>query len=357
MMSGRLSHAPSGRWRAALACLLVTAASVAAADSAPRVLQIVQPRTGERDSELQEILARFLGIELERAGLLPVTVDERKPVAGADRYAALAREQNARFVLIATYVRRGQQVDLDLQWFDPDSARVAATEQRSAPINLELDGVVAAAAQDLLERTGARRQRTAAIEPPAGIQQAGPAEQPAALPPAIGPAGATPPERFRPFESAVAVSAVLTTGHASDYFKYGFMPSAFAGYRLRMARAALALGVSAGYSLFLTEDAIEKTSIETVPIGAEARYEYGGRGPLLVYLRAAAGPALLRFQPIGGDWLAKLVPFAVAGIGVGVPLTDLFGITVEASYSVTMEEGGAIMGFTPAIGTYVRWGR
>ncbi len=333
---------------AALLCLL--AAFAAAADAAPRVLQIVQPQAGERDLELQEILTRFLRIELERAGLLPIPSDQDKPIAGARRLAALAAEQKARFVLIATYLRSGQDVELELQWLDPDSSRVAATEQRTAPINLELDGVVASAARVLLDRTGARRERVEVVEKPQTV------ERPVPLPPAISAAGVAPPEPFRPFESTIAFSAVLTTGFASDYFKYGFMPSAFAGYRVRVPRAALALGLSAGYNSFVTEDAVEETGIETVPIGAEARYEYGGSGPLLVYLRAAAGPALLRFQPVGGDWLVKLVPFGIAGIGVGIPLTDLFGITVEASYSVYLEKAQPIMGFTPSIGTYVRWG-
>ena len=135
----------------------------------------------------------------------------------------------------------------------------------------------------------------------------------------------------------------------------GAMPSASAAYRIRLPAGTVAVGVATGYGRFLTQGELEDVNIEVIPIGADARYEIGDVGSLLIYFRAAAGPALLRFQPAEGGWLTKLVPFALVGIGVGIPLAGPFGLTFETSYSIYLEKDNPIMGFTPAVGTYVRW--
>ncbi len=352
------------RWKnvAALvaALLLGAAASVVAADDpASRVVQVVGPQRGDQDSQLQEILTSFLSIEVERAGLSPVRSEGgQAAVTGTPAaLSALAARQQARYVLVASYLRRGQQVFLDLRWFDSSSATVVANEQRVVAIDLDLDNALGSAAKALLDASGARRSRvlpSPAAVAAAPVQAAPPGT--AQFPPAIGPA----PRRQEPFTrfmSSLSFCGVLVTGYASDYFKYGLMPSFFVGYRMALGAGVVSAGAGVGYGRFFTQGDFADLEIEAIPIGAGVRYELTGEGSLIVYLRAEAGPAMLRVLPASGAALSKIVPFGVAGIGIGVPLTGSIGLTFETSYSVYVESENPIQGFTPAIGSYVRWGR
>ncbi len=347
---------------ALIAALLLgaTASVVAADDPAARVVQVVGPQRGDQDTQLQEILTSFLSIEVERAGLSPVRPEDgQAAVTGAPAaLSALAARQQARYVLVASYLRRGQQVFLDLRWFDSSSATVVANEQRVAAIDLDLDTALGSAAKALLDASGARRSRVLPSPDTVGAasaQAAPPAS--AQIPAAIAQAPAGRQESFTRFISSLSLSGVLVTGFASDYFKYGLMPSFFVGYRVALGAGVLAAGAGAGYGLFLTQGDLADIEIEAIPVSAGVRYELGGGGSLIVYLRAEAGPAMLRVRPSGGSAVSKIVPFGVAGIGIGVPLTGSIGFTFETSYSVYVESQNPIQGFTPAVGSYVRWGR
>ena len=251
-----------------IACLAAAVVSAESTDASPRVLQVVQPQSGDRDPELQEILTRFLRIELVRAGLSPLAPEAGKPVQGAASYGRLVREHRAPFALIATYVRQGQQVDLQLEWFDASTASVSATENT-----------------DRSDRPRARRCRglgsATASRPHRRQARSGRCARPPRSPTAALRCrrcwrAPSVPGSFYRFETSIALSAVLVNGYASDYFKYGFMPSAYAGYRFRVAGGALALGVSTGYSLFTIEDDLDEVGVQAAPIGIETRYEIGG---------------------------------------------------------------------------------
>jgi hypothetical protein len=337
--------------------LAVATAAGAADDPAGRVLQVVGPQSGDQDPQLQEILTSFLSIEIERAGLFPVRPEgAHAPVTGTPAaLVALAAGERARYVLIASYLRRGRQIFLDLRWFDGASATVVAQEQRVAAIDLDLDTALGSAAQALLDASGARRDR---VTPPPVAAAPAQASSPAAtlMPPSIAQAPARQ-EPFARFVSALNVSGVLVTGYAADYFKYGLMPSFFVGYRVPVGGSVLSAGAGAGYARFLTQGDLADVEIEAIPIAAGARYEVGSEGSLVVYLRAEAGPAVLRVLPASEGALAKVVPFGLAGIGLAIPLNRFIGLTFETCYSVYLESENPIQGFTPAVGSYVRWGR
>ena len=230
----------------------------------------------------------------------------------------------------------------------------------------------------------ARYERAAAPPVPAAAQPAGtqvtlatagtqnPA--PGALPAASAPPGSAPPAvrtpgpptdpqtpaiidaaaRRRFASVSVGATAFVATGKASDYFKLGYGSSVHLGLAIPAGPGSFGVGLHSGVTYFQADGAATSVEGFLVPLGAEVRYTLDQGLPIGVFVRLCGGPALLGIRSDYWGDLSKVLPYALAGLGVTAPFGRRLGASLDLSYGAYFEGSLLIMAFSPSLSLYVR---
>jgi hypothetical protein len=320
------------------------------------------------------------------------------------------------FILLTEYASRGQDLEIRMAWYDPQSGEKTEEVIRRGRKDLVLDKIIREALNELLvavessledmeprqfvaERspavptneqfkttgTAAGAAGTSGMAPGwAGANGTGTRGTGPGGPGADGP-GATIPtypgtpersgtlpsplipdseieqqeadpasERKRHFEFGVGCAPFVATGAASEYFKIGVMPVVNLSYLFQGKLSRLGLGLYGGWNRFSATG--NQASAETflIPMGVSLRYEIGSERYPGVVFGLASGPALMMMDASTDETLTGLTFFGRGILGVRLPIGGTFALLVEAGYDVYWEQPQPIMGFSPAVSTTIR---
>jgi hypothetical protein len=147
-------------------------------------------------------------------------------------------------------------------------------------------------------------------------------------------------------EIAAGLSPLFPVGDSADYFAAAF------GVEVR---AAMLLGRSKSYSLgvnsrliySIAEGAATFADLVLIPIGVEARLL--GHEPFSPTAYLSAGVTILRASNPALGQFTKVVPSAIAGIGMTLRFRSGFGIAAQIDFSAYFEGSTVIMGFSPTV--------
>jgi hypothetical protein len=341
----------------------------------PLVLEITQASTRGENPLFQKVIEDAVTLEMEQAGLRVVSrrelfsqgeIDSPGEAASKGEVSGdsattgtaavdvfeLAREAEAEFALLSTYSIVGSTIQIDFSWFDIGENRSTAPTSRSSRMDLALDRTIREAVTEILESEKARIVSL--------IREVERKEKPQIT---DGPTAAIEAAREpraeikldKRFEVSAGLSPFIATGDVSEFFKLGLMPVLYGGYRLPLQNGILTIGLIAGINIFQAEGLIASSENLLIPVGPDIRYTLSPGGTIDLYARLAGGPALFIVNVEGADRHQKILPFATAGIGFSLLISETFGFAVEASYAVYFDTAGLLMGFTPGIYLFVRF--
>ncbi len=326
---------------------------------APIVLTIAYSASSEIDAEMESVISDVLRLELGRAGVETTSVFEltgaplrEALTGGADLSQAfeLAVSSQIDFVLIGVFYREGKSYRLNCDVYDPVEENLAASASRNLKIGFTLDEIIAECVKELVTKLADRFENL----PPRDIVIPAVQTETAAVVQAPQPERSEiedqePDAVYRRFQLSVGFAPFLVVGRASDFFKSGLSPSFHGHYWAKLPVGRLGLGLYAALILFAPEDIDVKSQSYFLPIGADLRFEIGESNPLSVYVRLSGGPSLLSLNLDGSESQTKMVFFALGGIGVNIGITEMFGITLDSSYTMIFEGEEPIMGFSPGL--------
>jgi hypothetical protein len=141
----------------------------------------------------------------------------------------------------------------------------------------------------------------------------------------------------------------LAIGSLNYYFNVGMLITVQGGYRFDTEIGDIEAGLSLGVLYFEALGLQSASNNFIIPLGASGRWITGfDEGPE-VFITIAGGPALFMMQISDTESLFKVTGFVSAGGGVGISVSDIFGITAEVDYTLFFEEYYPIMGIVPSI--------
>jgi hypothetical protein len=401
-----------------------SAEETASASSLPVVLVVARPLGGQKDWPFLRILADAMDIELDRAGMNALVPDALPTLAEASRERMLeeARSAGADFLLVESYNSGGQNLRLEVEVLRAEDGKKIASAEVSRKIDLRLDESAGEAAARLLpqlrpylaevtlrkreaaaktpeepaptaeepaltarEPQGGQEPALAGQPPPPEAQEevpeeAAPAEagpslssapppEPLPAPEGLRPPGAPQPPAPPPvkrFEVGAGGAAFLPIAGISSLFQAGYLASAYLEYRWSLAAATLALGLHAGYTGLVPEQAGTASYFHSlVPLDLSLRVGTRENSRLAWYLRVQGGAALnLSPQAKVDQRLTRVLPQAGAGGGLSFAFSPCMGASLEFLYEfllyLYLKDGKLaaepIMGFAaPSILVYRRW--
>jgi hypothetical protein len=356
------------------------------------ILLVDRPQDQEVERLFQDIIAQAIRWNLERKNL--GVIEKNTPSYGADGIADpfqlldKADRSSADFVLVSEYANRGQELELRMVWYDPQTGERLQEVTRRGRKDLVMDKMIRDVVSELLAAVQGSLEDLPLRELPAepalyqpvamgtGSGGASPTttatghapqtlpstegSSPRPAPPSEGeaPANGTPsseePRDVRHFEIALGCAPFVTTGAASEYFKLGVLPSFSLSYLFQGKLMRMGLGLYTGVNFFSATGAMASADTFIVPMGLNLRYEVGDERHPCIQFGISSGPALFLMDSTAKGMLTGLTFYGRGSLGVRLPLGRAFGITIEAGYDVYWEEPSPIMGFSPAALTTVR---
>jgi TolB-like protein len=321
----------------------------------PLVLALAQASTQEENPVFQKVIEEAVTLELKRAGLR--VISQREATKSSEVLAAdtaeilkLGKQGGAEFVLNSKYSVTGSTIRIDLSWLDVGENRSGPTISRTSRLDLALDRIIREAVTEILD---SERDRIASLVKEVKREEKPDSSRESAT---DGAASADLEVKLdKRFEVSVGFSPFIATGDVSEYFKLGLMPVLYGGYRFALHNGILAIGLMAGINLFQAEGLIASSQNLLIPVGPDLRYTFSRGGVVDLYARLAGGPALFLVNVEGTGQFTKIIPFATAGIGFTLPLSETLGLAVDASYAVYFDTDSLLMGFTPAAYIFVRF--
>jgi hypothetical protein len=319
----------------------------------PLVLEVTRATTQEANPLFQRVIEEAVTLEMERTGLRVIShreILEASEISDPIDPIELGRKVEAEFVLSSTYAVTDGTIEIGFSWFDLGENRRRPTVYRTSRMDLALDRIIRGAVTEILE---AEKERIAGLVREVEQEAATGEETSAKL---EGPnQEETSMELQKRFEVSVGFSPFIATGDVSAYFKFGFMPLLYGGYRIPLQNGILAIGLMAGINIFQAEGLIASSQNLLIPVGPELRYTFSQGGAFELYARVAGGPALFVVNVEETGQFTKIIPFATTGIGFSFPLSETLGLTIDASYAVYFDTASLLMGFTPAGCFFVRF--
>jgi len=147
-------------------------------------------------------------------------------------------------------------------------------------------------------------------------------------------------------EVAAGLAPLFPVGNSADYFAAAFGADVRAAVMLGPARN-LSVGVSSRLIFSMAEGAATIADLLLVPIGVEIRLL--GHDLFSPTAYASGGVAILRaVNPVLGEFI-KVVPSAIAGIGMTMRFRSGFGVAAQIDFSAYFEGSTIIMGFSPVL--------
>jgi hypothetical protein len=268
---------------------------------------------------------------------------------------------------------------ISLEWRDLQRSSPPVRQDKSGPLDLNLDAVILQALDSLVgavsprvdelvaARAAAARVAQAQVGPAEGTGPApGQGGQPAggtgggvtpALPPAggaegqpVGPAPAvvTPAAAERPyFALDTGVAPFVPVGAASLYFPIGVLPSVDARFVFPTASGRFAVGLHAAAVYFTATGIGDSAQNLLVPIGLDLRYEIGNGAPFLLFAHLSGGPAMLVIAASAQGTLTDLTAYFKSGLGATFMFNPRLGLSIAADFEIYFEMPYLIMGFAP----------
>ncbi len=339
----------------ATACLLLNAALLPAIaprtpEGQPDVLVLINPLEQSRE-EFRALLADAAGYKLGSLGLVARVVSASLSEAVAPQPKALASGASA--ALVCRYKVQGQELAVTLAWYDAHAGAAAAGAWAKGRLDLNLDGVILKAFDEVLDKVRDRvtalaaRHANAPLEPvavspgltlPAGsgaVQSRDVRQPPAATP--------------RRLLLSTAFAPFLPTGAAFSYFRLGYLPSLLASFSLDTPVGPLGLGAYVGLNYFTSKGTEISADNFVVPLGVDLRYELHGAF-LRPFFHVSGGPAVLVMVTGAEQTAVDVLPFLKSGIGFEVDVVPWLGISALVDYDVYFEMPYLVTGFSPSLG-------
>jgi hypothetical protein len=355
------------------------------------ILLLDRPQDQEVERLFQSIIAQSIRWNLERKNL--GVIEKYTPSYGVeeikDPFQILDTNDRSRadFVLLSEYANRGQDLELRMVWYDPQTGERLQEVTRRGRKDLVLDKMIREVVSELLVAAGDSLADLPLRELPAeqslfvpvgvgnGSEVGSTANQvdghagtlpstesnpPRPQPPSDGgnPANGMmsiqEPQGEKHFEIALGCAPFVTTGVASEYFKLGVLPSLSLSYIFQGRLMRLALGLYSGLNYFSASGTVASASNFIIPLGLSLRYEIGNERHPSVQFGISSGPALFLMNSTANGLLAGLTFYGRGSLGVRLPLGSTFGVTIEAGYDVYWEQPNPIMGFSPSVLTSIR---
>jgi hypothetical protein len=195
------------------------------------------------------------------------------------------------------------------------------------------------------EGTAATETANGTLRP--GGEAAAPTPREAAPPAAAGP--------WRLVAASTGIAPLISVGSAAQYAPVGLFSQATLDFRFRVGPGALGVGLLTGFTWLAANGIVENAQISLVPVAADFVYTISEASFPIFTVRLSGGGAMMSVSaPALDQPLAKIIPFALAGLVLDFPFTSYLGLAIEASYVSFFEESLWIMGFTPQVSLYVR---
>lgn len=298
---------------------------------------------------LRDIVFESVVIELKQIGYTtyPALSDDGKP----DSVFQRAVEAQASSLILVTYATEEDNVALILTLFGVREQAEKASVMMASEIDLSLDVVIGESVRTLVGKSG--------IDPPVAPDRIDEATSPGgevALSTDEPTVRLDPVETTRPAEvshSYFNVSAGLAPFFAMastrDYFTLGIEPGLRVGLNFKAPLKFLQVGLLVKMMQFNAQGVLLDTSNYLISAGPDVRFIISPSDTFGVYVHAAGGASafVLSNEKIGVYW--KIVPFAAGGCGMFFKTGAMFGLTVNADYSVYFEKSIFIMGISPAV--------
>jgi hypothetical protein len=356
------------------------------------ILLLDRPQDPEVERLFQSIIAQSIRWNLERKnlGVISKETPSYADQGITDPFQLLDTEDRstADYVLLSEYANRGQELEIHMVWYDPQSGERLEEVTRRGRKDLVLDKMIREVVSDLLAAVEPSLEDLPMRELPVeqtlfqpvpvgtisgGASSANPANEhaPQNLPSAEGssprpnpPSGsgssekgdasAEEPRAVKHFEIALGCAPFVTTGVASEYFKLGVLPSVSFSYLFQGQLMRLGLGLYGGVNMFTATGSVASADNFIIPVGLNLRYEIGDERHICVQFGISGGPALFLMNSTANGTLTGLTVYGRGTLGVRLPLGRTFGVTIEAGYDVYWEQPSPIMGFSPSVLTSIR---
>lgn len=356
-----------------LSILAVSAGSAGAEDRADPVgvFTVVRPAR-ETDRPLQEVMssAVLVQLTLRKAVVRPADAEAIRGAA-LDGYLALASGADCQFLLVCEYSTREKELSVSVALYDPASAARVRGGTAAGRIDLSLDEVIGRGMDAALSGITFRQPAAEpvqsqfvtsmqqAVEPPSPAESTAvlpDAQEPSALPGVQEPAfPITTAGRRTRFSLSAGAAPMIATGPAADYSKLGLLAMVSFDMRFGVGGGTLSAGMLSGACMLSASGAASDAFILMVPLGIDIGYSIQGSGPG-VTVHLGGGPALMSVTTPHASAMLKIIPYALAGLAINLPLARSLGLAIDASYVLFLESLSLpIMAFAPEVSLYVRF--
>jgi hypothetical protein len=324
-------------------------------------------RSLNRDAGLEDVLYFNAGVEFSKAGL-----------------SSTRREQRFDYVLVAEYVQADAEAVVRYSFF---SARTPGTVSRTES-KVAIDHSISKDVSQAIKRVLRAADITAATNPNAVIegllpnrdsekaaeaapalavsQDRGPPEAAQAssavpVPASVGgaivsepaakpvPAVLTEERTLTPtFVTSVSADGLVLFGEATDFFHYGAAGTLSAGVLRYGPKASLGAGAKASGVRIFNDRGVTGGPFYLSTLGPYLRLGTGADIPQQFFLEFSGGAALIAVAG-GTETLAKTVPYADLGIGMGLPLGPKTSLGTTVRFLMVLDDDLLIMGASPSI--------
>jgi hypothetical protein len=353
------------------------------------VLGLIRPGD-DGDAELRNVLTSSIAIKLARLGLQPIIEPASAlgaSAAGSETLFTLARRVEADYVLEGVYNNSSDEIEIQLVWYNANTRQAAVSVSERGKLGLNMDRLLSEALTQIFaqvegELAGfSRTAVTGVLGPdPPGAPQAAPASlhglpttaggpgrpnytDPRVRPdpepgrivePGESPGGEGKPRR-KHLELSTAGTAFIATGEASEYFKIGYGSAVHLDLLFPAGAGTLGIGLYTGVNYFAATGVATSAQSLLIPMGVDVRYTTIDLVPFGLFVHAGGGPAMLVLSSDYWGGLTKLVPYALAGLGMNVRISPSMGTALDLSYGVYFEGSLLIMAFSPSVSLYFRF--
>jgi hypothetical protein len=354
------------------------------------ILAMNRPLDSEAEQQFRGVVAQSVRWSLERQKLGVIekaapsydVANFQNPIDVLD--SSVTGEVD--FILLTEYASRGQDLEIRMAWYNPQSGEKTEEVIRRGRKDLVLDKIIREALNELLVSVESSLD---ALEPrefvpvdnpavattvdfqtngavngtaknPVQVQPYSPGnnnEIPSPLLPESDPnqpAKESVPERTRRFEIGLGCAPFVATGVASEYFKLGVMPVLNLSYLFQGELSRFGLGLYGGFNYFTATGDLASAETFLIPTGVSLRYEIGSERYPSVVFGITSGPALLMMISSNDEKFLGLTFFGRGSLGVRLPVGRTFAFLIEAGYDFYWEQPHPIMGFSPSVSTTIR---
>jgi len=304
------------------------------------------------------VVVQAIRYRLTERGLLTATAEDTRDPSKLD---AQARKPGIPIVLsCGISASNTRLLAISLEWRDLQRSSPPVRQDRSGPLDLNLDSVILQALDSLIGAVSPRvdelvaARAAAARVAPAPAGGAGGAAS--ALPPAGGTEGqpgtpaavVVPATAGRPyFALDIGAAPFVPIGAASLYFPVGILPSIAARVVIPTSSGRLAIGLYGAAIYFMATGIGDSAQNLLVPAGLDIRYEIGSGAPFLLFAHLSGGPAMLMIATASQGTLTDITAYFKSGIGATLMFSPHVGLSIAADYEIYFEMPYLIMGFAP----------